>query len=190
MDDSNDSPSRPGRPRRASAELRHKTMKLRRLHVAPRAVVVTAELEGRAPRPTPIASFRRRLFGAPDLTGMRVLTVEGDEELAALLSMRFASCGAVVSSARTCAEATLTLVAGRWDVLIADIGLPEGEGYSLARIARALPLPPTCIALSKSGNHDDIDEARRAGFRLHVRKPCDPSVLIHIAERLRVDTME
>lgn len=189
MDDSNDSP-RPGRPRRPSAELRHKTMKLRRLHVAPRAVIVSSELEGRAPRPTPVATYRRRLFGAPDLTGMRVLTVEADEELAVQLSMRFASCGAVVSSARTCAEATLTLVAGRWDLLIADIGLPDGNGYSLARIARALPLPPTCIALSKLGSHDDIDEARRAGFRLHVRKPCDASVLIHIAERLRIHTME
>jgi CheY-like chemotaxis protein len=192
MDDSNDTPSRPGRRERPALDStqHRKSMKLRRLHLAPRAATVVTrqnddDVLSRAPAPTPLVTFRRRLFGAPDLRGIRVLTVEDDEDLRALLALRFESCGALVSTASSCAEATLTLVAGTWDILIADIGLPDGNGYALARIARALPVPPTCIALSGRGSHDDIDEARRAGFRLHVRKPCDPGVLIHIAEQLR-----
>jgi CheY-like chemotaxis protein len=132
----------------------------------------------------PIVTFRREASGAVDLRGLRVLAVEDDEDQRTLLAMHLESHGALVSTASSCAEATLALVAGAWDVLIADIGLPDGNGYALARIARALPIPPTCIALSGHGSHDDIDEAMRAGFRLHVRKPCDPSVLVRIAEQL------
>jgi CheY-like chemotaxis protein len=187
MDDSNDIPSRPARRERPALHAPHHrtTVKLRR-HLAARSALVHADSDGiqRVPS-TPLAAFRRGLFDTPDLRGLRVLAVEDDEDLRALLALRFESCGAVVSTASSCAEATLTLVAGVWDILIADIGLPDGNGYALARIARALPFPPTCIALSGHGTHDDIDEARRAGFRLHVKKPCDPTVLIRIAEQVR-----
>jgi CheY-like chemotaxis protein len=194
MDDPNDIPSRLVKRERPPLDLAHhrQIMKQRRSRLAPRAAVARGkggDALRRASRSTPLVAFRGSLFAEPDLRGLRVLAVEDDEDLRALIALRFEDCGARVSTASSCAEATLTLVAGAWDVLIADIGLPDGNGYSLARIARALPLPPACIALSGRGSQDDIDEARRAGFRLHVRKPCDPSVLIRIAEQLRLPAL-
>ncbi len=67
---------------------------------------------------------------------------------------------------------------------IADLGLPDGSGYDLARFATGLTRPPACIALSAHDGHDAVDESRRVGFRLHLGKPCDPALLARVAEQL------
>ncbi len=58
------------------------------------------------------------------------------------------------------------------DLVISDIGLPDGTGHDLIRSLRAhVPLPG--IALSGYGTEDDLRRSREAGFLAHLTKPVD-----------------
>ena len=64
------------------------------------------------------------------------------------------------------------------DVALIDIGLPEVDGYEVARRLRAMAGPaPYLIALTGYGQPDDIRRAREAGFDAHLLKPVDPDAL-------------
>lgn len=68
-------------------------------------------------------------------------------------------------------EAALAaLAASPCEVLIADIGLPDGSGWYL--LERAGPtLCPYAIAISGFGQPDEIADSAAAGFRRHLVKP-------------------
>jgi two-component system, chemotaxis family, CheB/CheR fusion protein len=54
-----------------------------------------------------------------------------------------------------------------------DIGLPQLDGYGVARVLRSLDLGHRLllIAVSGYGSGDDVQKAREAGFDLHFTKP-------------------
>jgi CheY-like chemotaxis protein len=128
---------------------------------------------------------RRRALDPPNLHGLRVLAVEDDRDLQILFKLQLEMCGAFVGVAGSCREARASLTGGDWDLMIADLGLPDGSGHDLARFAGALARPTPCIALSGRGDKEEVDEARRAGFRMHLQKPCDPITLARVAEQFR-----
>ena len=69
------------------------------------------------------------------------------------------------------------------EIVLCDIGLPgEIDGYALARAVRADPaVAGTClIALTGYGQTADREQAREAGFDLHLTKPVDPKRLEEI----------
>lgn len=67
------------------------------------------------------------------------------------------------------------------DIALVDIGLPEVDGYEVARRLRALgPGRPYLIALTGYGQPDDVKRARDAGFDAHLLKPVDPDALAKI----------
>jgi two-component system CheB/CheR fusion protein len=71
------------------------------------------------------------------------------------------------------------------DVALVDIGLPEVDGYEVARRMRALgPRCPYLIALTGYGQPDDIRRARDAGFDAHLLKPVDPDALAKVLSAL------
>jgi CheY-like chemotaxis protein len=59
------------------------------------------------------------------------------------------------------------------DMIISDIGLPDGSGLQLMRevVARRGPVPS--IALTGYGMEEDIRRSREAGFTAHMTKPID-----------------
>ena len=59
-----------------------------------------------------------------------------------------------------------------FDLLISDVGLPNGTGLELMRQSQAIR-PTKGIALSGYGSSDDIRQAQDAGFSAHVTKPVD-----------------
>jgi two-component system, chemotaxis family, CheB/CheR fusion protein len=65
------------------------------------------------------------------------------------------------------------------DIILIDIGLPEMNGYELARRLRQLPGMETTrlIAVTGYGREEDRQAAHEAGFNLHLTKPVDPSRL-------------
>jgi CheY-like chemotaxis protein len=67
----------------------------------------------------------------------------------------------------------------RPDVAVIDIGLPEMDGYEMARKLRASESLKhvKLIALTGYGQADDARRAHEAGFDLHVVKPVDPDRL-------------
>jgi CheY-like chemotaxis protein len=64
--------------------------------------------------------------------------------------------------------------------VVCDIGLPELDGYGVARALRKRPETAAArlIAVTGYGRTEDIEKARRAGFDHHLVKPVDPQELL------------
>jgi two-component system CheB/CheR fusion protein len=68
------------------------------------------------------------------------------------------------------------------DVVVCDIGLPEMDGFEVARALRTEPGPsrPTLVALSGYAQPEDIARGREAGFDAHLAKPPSLEALSHL----------
>jgi CheY-like chemotaxis protein len=76
---------------------------------------------------------------------------------------------------------------GRFDVVLLDIGLPDGlDGYEVARRLRSgeSPSGAVLIALTGFGQEQDHRRSREAGFAHHLVKPVDPAELRRLLDRL------
>jgi two-component system CheB/CheR fusion protein len=76
-------------------------------------------------------------------------------------------------------------LAGPFDIIISDIGMPEMDGYTLMRHIRLRDGGATvpAIALTAYARPEDADRAIRAGYQAHFAKPVDASALIEAVER-------
>ena len=59
---------------------------------------------------------------------------------------------------------------GRIDLVVSDLGLPDGSGFDLMRLLSSR-YGLRGIALSGYGMEDDLQKSREAGFEKHVTKP-------------------
>ena len=120
-----------------------------------------------------------RMRTARHRTRKRILVVDDNEDAADLLGMTLEQGGYEVKAAYAGAAA-LSLVEG-WipDIAILDIGLPNMDGYELARRMRqgSRGSPLALIALTGWGTQEDKRKATQAGFDLHLTKPVDAQVL-------------
>ena len=119
---------------------------------------------------------------------LRVLVVDDDQDARELLAIALEGHGAAVRTAPSAAEGLRHLEQDRFDVLVADIGMPDEDGYSFVRRLRARErdqrlarLP--AIAVTAYGAASDRDEALRAGFDVHLPKPVDPDALVRAVSR-------
>ena len=64
-----------------------------------------------------------------------------------------------------------------FDVMISDIGLPDGSGLDLMRAARREQGQLRGIAVSGFGMEEDRCRSEEAGFETHLKKPVDFSTL-------------
>ncbi|MCU1384297.1 MAG: multi-sensor hybrid histidine kinase [Acidobacteria bacterium] len=125
---------------------------------------------------------------APSLRGVRILVVEDEADARELLVSVLDSYGAVVAGAGSGVDALAALNAGAYDVLIADIGMVDMNGYALIRTIRALadkadrPLP--AIALTVYATTKERDDALAAGFDRHIVKPIDPESVARTVQEL------
>jgi len=118
----------------------------------------------------------------PDmLAGYRVLVVDDDPDNLALLSFGLRECGAVVMSARSVDEALRVFESSRPHFVVADIGMPDRDGYELIRTIRSLPAEQggtvPAIALTAFAALEDRRLALAAGFEDHLAKPVSPPAL-------------
>lgn len=89
----------------------------------------------------------------------------------------------------TAASAPAALNAARerqFDVIISDIGMPDMNGYQLAREVRQLPGYETTpmVAVTGYSMFDDRERSSKAGFNAHMTKPIDPRALLDLIEQL------
>jgi PAS domain S-box-containing protein len=114
------------------------------------------------------------------LAGVAILAVDDDADARELLRIAFQQAGAQVTLADSARAALAALEASAPDVLVSDIGMPDGSGYELLESVRAAEhgsrLP--AVALTAYARAEDRDRAIRAGFQLHVSKPIDPAALV------------
>jgi PAS domain S-box-containing protein len=116
----------------------------------------------------------------PGTTSQTILVIEdnadGAQSLADILEMH----GHRVRVARDGRSGIALAREVRPDVILCDIGLPDVDGYDVARTLRSDgPLRDTrLVALSGYAQAEDRQRARDAGFDAHLAKPVDPDELV------------
>jgi len=119
---------------------------------------------------------------AGELRGIRVLAVDDERDALSLLAEALEAASAGVRTARSAPEALASLEDDVPDVLIADLGMPDVDGFQLIesvrnhRNPRVRALP--AAALTAYARSDDRMKALRAGFHIHLAKPIDPAELV------------
>jgi CheY-like chemotaxis protein/anti-sigma regulatory factor (Ser/Thr protein kinase) len=110
---------------------------------------------------------------------LRVLVVDDNEDAAETLAMTLELHGCDVKTAATAARALDMLPGFAPAVALLDIGLPDMNGYELARRVRELPAGTgiTLIATTGWGQQKDRERAFAAGFDHHLTKPIDFDLL-------------
>jgi signal transduction histidine kinase/ActR/RegA family two-component response regulator len=143
---------------------------------------------GRAPVSGPQADESAANGPLPDLTGVRVLVVDDEPDAREMTACALAACGTTVLTAGSAQEALDALSQATVDVLLADIGMPVEDGYTLIRRVRSLPSPRLAAlpaaAVTAYAREDQRQQALAAGFQMHLAKPLDPPQLARAVARL------
>ena len=71
------------------------------------------------------------------------------------------------------------------DVVILDIGMPQLNGYDVARALRARNAGVVLVAVTAYKQSTDKILARMAGFDQHFGKPCDPNAIVKLLASIK-----
>lgn len=104
------------------------------------------------------------------VTPLRILVVENHADTRELLTSFLEGLGHTVVVAGSMSNALRQATRSNCDVLISDIGLPDGDGWELLGRLN-LPRPMYAIAMSGYGMSSDRSRSKAAGFRHHLVKP-------------------
>lgn len=104
---------------------------------------------------------------------LQILVVEDHAATNETLVRMLRRSGHEVSGAKS-AEAALDMVKQqRFDLMISDIGLPDGNGWDLLKKLRSEQPAMRAIALSGYGYPNDMKRSSQVGFERHLTKPVD-----------------
>jgi|GEM_PF-1695929 len=103
---------------------------------------------------------------------LRILLAEDHVDTARILKLVMSNWGHDVETAESVARAVGMARDNPYDLLISDIGLPDGTGLDLIKQVRTFSQVPA-IALTGYGMDEDIAASRQAGFNAHLTKPTD-----------------
>lgn len=101
----------------------------------------------------------------------RILLVEDHGDTARVLTRLLNLSGYEVACAGTYAAALEMCQQQNFDLLISDVGLPDGSGLQLMREILARQCTSRGIAVSGYGSEKDVEDSLQAGFSLHLVKP-------------------
>ena len=107
---------------------------------------------------------------------LRIFIVENHDDTRFLLGLLLEQLGHTVMSVATMQEALRTIPDASCDVLISDVGLPDGNGWELLRQLGSRR-PQYAIAMSGFGMSSDRERSRSVGYRHHLLKPIEPNQL-------------
>ena len=111
--------------------------------------------------------------------GCRILVADDNQDAARMLAMLLRLSGHEVRTAYG-GEAALALASTfKPDIALLDIGMPDLDGYEVARALRRSPWGRgvRLVAVTGWGQEEDKRRARAAGFDHHLTKPVDPQQL-------------
>ena len=118
-----------------------------------------------------------------NLAGIHVLAVDDQADMRDYIALALQQAGATVTVVASAQDVFDALNQALPDLLLADIGMPDLDGYELLhQIRQRSPaqgglLP--AIALTAYAGESDRQQALAAGFHIHLPKPIDPDTLIH-----------
>ena len=134
---------------------------------------VTPTAEALAPAPAEADAAKR----------LRILLVEDHADTRDVLSRLLTGFGCVVTPAGSVKEALEAAEHATFDLLLSDIGLPDGSGTDVMRHLAATH-GVKGIALSGFGQDDDLERSREAGFATHLTKPVNIQMLKQVIRTL------
>ena len=103
---------------------------------------------------------------------LRILVVDDHVDTARMLSRLLSRSGHAVKYATDLQSAIAAARADRYDLLLCDIGLPDGDGCDLLAQVTAL-YPVRAVAVTGYGMPGEIDRYKSAGFDACLLKPYD-----------------
>jgi CheY-like chemotaxis protein len=116
-----------------------------------------------------------------DLSGVRVVAVDDEEDALTLLRVVLETAGAEVTTVSSSKAALGKIAEVKPHVLILDLGMPEMDGFELIRQIRSAADPAVrdipAAALTAFARSEDRTKALRSGFEMHLAKPIDPGEL-------------
>jgi PAS domain S-box-containing protein len=122
------------------------------------------------------------------LEAISVLVVDDDADGRELVAATLEHYGAEVITAASAPEALDLLQTKPVNVLLADIAMPDEDGYSLIRRLRTLQSPQRAAipaaALTSFARDEDRQHAIQAGFQVHLAKPIDTRSLVQAVVNL------
>lgn len=119
----------------------------------------------------------------PQTGRRRILLVEDHPDTNKVLCRLLSMFGYDVTPAFGVAEALAKVGEGEFDLLISDIGLPDGNGYDLLRQANQIR-PTRGICMTGYGMDEDLQKSKQAGYIDHVVKPVDAMQLKDVVARV------
>ena len=131
-------------------------------------------------RPAPVEPATASTEISPSkLRALKVLVIEDHEDTAIVMARMLEDMGHNIVPASSVASAVDILTREKVDLIISDIGLPDGNGVSLIHAVRTFCDAPA-IALTGYGMREDVERCLNAGFNKHVTKPVTFEVLQQI----------
>lgn len=114
---------------------------------------------------------------------LRVLVVEDHADTAQALARLLRDAGFAITLANDVASALAVAQRESFDLVLSDLGLPDGSGTDVMRELRTHSAIPG-IAMSGYGMEDDLRRSREAGFSEHLVKPVDRDKLMEAIRRV------
>ncbi len=120
------------------------------------------------------------------VTALEILVVEDHDDTRHVVANLLNHSGHHVAEADCAATALKLLTSRSFDVILSDIGLPDGIGYALIAQARQHQPSIRAIALTGFASEQDVRFSAEAGFDFHLTKPVDFHQLRTVLGQTRV----
>lgn len=118
------------------------------------------------------------------LSTKRILIVDDNEDAAASMALLLQTFGQEVKVASQGAAALALLESFKPALMLIDIGLPDMDGYELARRVQARGGDlPYLVAVTGYGQPEDRRRSDQAGIGVHLTKPVDLDALLAVVVR-------
>jgi response regulator RpfG family c-di-GMP phosphodiesterase len=115
---------------------------------------------------------------------IRLLVVDDDANLRALLRTSFEVADIVVEEAENATSAARKIAARHPDVIVLDVGMPGVDGITFCRGLKSDPRTRDIPVVLLTGNADAELDGSQAGAGAFLRKPFSPLTLLSVVERL------
>ncbi|MCP3721607.1 response regulator [Paraburkholderia sp. CNPSo 3272] len=119
--------------------------------------------------------------GPQRVGALSILLIEDHEDTAEVMSQLMRAGGHEVAVAGSVAGALALTASMAFDLVVSDIGLPDGSGIDFIRAFRAQSTAPA-VALTGFGTDDDVRRSVEAGFTAHLTKPVNFEQLERLIE--------
>ncbi len=115
---------------------------------------------------------------------MNVLVVEDDRSVRVLVKAVLEKNGSDVSQAETAAEGEELAVNNEFDMIILDLGLPDGDGFDICRKLRDQDITTPVLILSAEKETDVKIRCLKSGADDYLTKPFNPEELMARVEAI------